>query len=146
MQVHGDLMVQGNVIDSSGRNGIVLYENSSGTNGTITLGDSAANYDYMDIYYKKDGCGCNSTRVDSPNGKDVNLMLNQLTSGAGTFQNLTKRIYVSGTSITVTTDKTGFCNINHGGTGNLQLENHIYITKVVGYNQENYQSGNRREY
>ena len=110
-----------------------LYSNTTGTTGTITLSETSANFAYIDIYYYKADCGSQSARVDLPNGKEVNLMLNQLNGGnQGVFQNLSKRVNISGTSITVNTSASGYGNMSHGTGNTNELENNIYITRVDG--------------
>ena len=53
----------------------VLYNNASGTNGTVALSSSAANYNHMRVYYKaSDGNYQRDTaEVYEPNGKTVVL-------------------------------------------------------------------------
>lgn len=51
-----------------------LYENSSGTNGTVTLSQTAANFVYLEIFYFDMNNGViTSTKIWSPNGKAVSL-------------------------------------------------------------------------
>ena len=54
--------------------GQVLYNNASGTAGTVTLSDSAENYTYLEIFYRSSGDNaCGSVKVFNPNGKLVHL-------------------------------------------------------------------------
>ena len=108
-----------------------LYYNATGTTGSITLNETAANFSCIEIYYYKANCGYSSVKIYSPNGKDVNLMLNQL-SEKTIFQNLSKRIKISGTSITVDTNTSGYGNVSISKI-EVNTENNIYIFSVIGY-------------
>ena len=48
--------------------GIVLYENSSGSNGTITLNETSANFSYIKIFFQAEDI-YNSVEIPNPNGK-----------------------------------------------------------------------------
>lgn len=49
---------------------IVLYENNSGTAGTVTLSDTAENYYYFEIFYKTNDNLYGSHKVNSPQRKE----------------------------------------------------------------------------
>lgn len=118
--------------DSGFQSATILYNNSTGTTGTVTLSSSAANFSYIEIYYHK-GSYQGMTKVNAPNGKGVDLTLSEFIS-TSLFRIDTKHISISGTSITVSSDGTGYANINSGTTGiGIAKENSIYIHKVVGY-------------
>ena len=68
-----------------GINGEVLYSNSSGTSGTVTLSDSAANYDYLVIYFRNYNDRFSSIKIYSPNEKATALELNDHNSSQGWF-------------------------------------------------------------
>lgn len=109
--------------------GNVLYDNTSGTAGTVTLSDSAANYTYLEIFYRSSGDNaCGSVKVFSPNGKLVHL---------GTIHYIADYDYakfalvsVSGTMITFSQNYQITLK-NNGST--YSAENAIFITRVVGY-------------
>lgn len=111
----------------------VLYDNTSGTNGTVTLSETAANFSYIDIYYAKgtDGTQYKHERVLNPNGKTVSLITGYWSSNELILL-YQKTVTISGTSITV------------GGHGRLAIDgsggntisnstNYISIYKVVGH-------------
>ena len=78
----------------------VLYDDPTGTAGTVTLGESAANFGYMRIYYKKSGDSnsCASVDVESPDGKVVSLsLINPYDSDH--VQLAGRAVQISGTSI-----------------------------------------------
>ena len=58
-----------NARSNLGVTGTVLYNNTSGTNGTVTLSDSVANYDYLVIYFKNSNGNRCSIKIHSPNGQ-----------------------------------------------------------------------------
>lgn len=109
--------------------GNVLYNNASGTAGTVTLSDSAENYTYLEIFYRSSGDNaCGSVKVFSPNGKLVHL---------GTIHYIADYDYakfalvsVAGSMITFNQNYQIILK-NNGST--YSAENAIFITRVVGY-------------
>ena len=109
--------------------GNVLYNNASGTAGTVTLSDSAENYTYLEIFYRSSGDNaCGSVKVFSPNGKLVHL---------GTIHYIADYDYakfalvsVSGSMITFTQN---YQIILKNNGSSYSSENAIFITRVVGY-------------
>lgn len=109
--------------------GQVLYNNASGTAGTVTLSDSAENYTYLEIFYRSLGDNaCGSVKVFSPNGKLVHL---------GTIHYIADYDYakfalvnVSGSMITFSQN---YQIILKNNGSEYSAENAIYITRVVGY-------------
>lgn len=109
--------------------GKVLYNNASGTAGTVTLSDSAENYTYLEIFYRSSGDNaCGSVKVFNPNGKLVHL---------GTIHYIADYDYakfalvsVSGSMITFNQN---YQIILKNNGSSYSAENAIYITRVVGY-------------
>ena len=109
--------------------GNVLYNNASGTAGTVTLSDSAENYTYLEIFYRSSGDNaCGSVKVFNPNGKLVHL---------GTIHYIADYDYakfalvnVSGAMITFSQNYQ--ITLKSNGSS-YSAENAIYITRVVGY-------------
>lgn len=108
----------------------VLYENTSGTDGNVTLSASAAGFRYLDIYYTdNNGRGGGHARVFNPNGKYVHLGLQE--TGESTIF-LRQTVYtISGTTIT-----RGLCSIVRITAEKTAAPtwgtNYIKIVKVVG--------------
>ena len=116
----------------------VLYEGNSDTptEKSITLSDSAANYDYLEIFYivyANQYRMYYSVKVDEPNGKTVGLF--------GAFDNGT-RLYeetasysVSGTSLTRGSSARWRFGVgeNQTRTDTTTNDPSVWITKVVGY-------------
>lgn len=112
-----------------------LYYNATGTDGTVTLSASAANYNHLIIYYKKNGDAnaCGSTVVYSPNGKKASLMVANYSSS--THQIMEKIVTISGTSITKTSE--GYVNYQASNTGwnSGTTDTTLYIYRVEGWNE-----------
>lgn len=118
--------------------GKVLYEgnDSTPTEKSITLSDSAANYDYLEIFYivyANQYRMYYSVKVDEPNGKTVGLF--------GAFDNGT-RLYeetasysVSGTSLTRGSSARWRFGVgeNQTRTDTTTNDPSVWITKVIGY-------------
>lgn len=108
---------------------IVLYDNASGTNGDITLSDSAANYEYIEIFFRNNDNKYNSVKVYQPHGKSVSLM-SQDNNSSKVWLKVTS-ITISGTTIT----KSEACEValTSGSSPTISSSNNNYITRVVGY-------------
>jgi len=78
--------------------GKILYSNESGTTGTVTLSETAANFALLEIYFKTNDGNFGCAKVWAPNGKTVDLVGVTYNSSASMY---TKRrpVLVSGTSI-----------------------------------------------
>lgn len=109
--------------------GRTLYDNSSGSKGTITLSESAADFSYLEIYYFSDSnTRQNCIKVFSPNGKQIHFS-NPITTSSIIYWYL-KRANISGTSITVSYPL--YANLT-GANVSVNATDNIYITAVVGY-------------
>lgn len=89
-------------IGAVGNGGVpkVLYDNAFGSSGTIQLSESAANFNYMRIYYKKknDSNSYSSVDVYKPDGKIVSLsLINPYDSSHVQF--VGRAVSISGTTI-----------------------------------------------
>lgn len=102
----------------------VLYDNSSGTAGTVTWSKSIANSSYIEIYYgtiNKGTIYCN--KIYSPNGTKGRLL------HCGSTHLFHKDITINKTSISVE----GYRSIQVSDGTNDTTANSIYIYKVVSY-------------
>ena len=108
-----------------------LYYDQAGTNSTILLSDSAANYTYIEIFYYASNF-YKSDKIYLPNGKKASLSINSYyATGNDLYQYFyTKIIDISGTSITI--DKNVELRILNNSVNNHTTDNKIYITRVVG--------------
>lgn len=108
---------------------VSLYDNSSGYAGTITLSMSAANFSYIDIFYKDNGGKENSsTRVYSPDGKYT--VLNLMEPGNTKINLRASAFLISGTSMTY--QSAIYCEVT-SNTPYITTSPYTLITKVVGY-------------
>lgn len=110
-----------------------LYANESGTTGTVTLSQSSAGFNYLEIYYSKNGSYYNCTKVSAPNGKKVCLDLSYYDASNKMHQLATKIVSISGTSISVITNNTGLTNFQFNNVNSLYNSNELTIHKVLGY-------------
>ena len=105
------------------KNDKVLYENTSGSNGTITLSETSANFSYIEIFYKTNDEIYSSVKVPSPNGKIVSLM----SQWSGTVVYLkTKMMSISGTTIT-NHSTTAYSEVKLSQTATVENTNNIYM-------------------
>lgn len=114
-----------------------LYSNTTGTTGTVTLSSSAANFNHMKIYYRvaiDSYVSYGSETVQSPNGKTVGLnpAMQTSTSNATWW---TKRVSISGTSITRTNEWHFSRSFDNGSISGNTNSNHVYIYRVEAWNE-----------
>lgn len=108
----------------------VLYENTSGSNSNITLSDSAANYEYIEIFYKNNDNAFSSVKVYQPNNKKVSLISHDNNAKNIAWVKFTLFV-ISGNIIRFGNGveiKLAASNAITASSGNLN-----YITRVVGY-------------
>lgn len=111
----------------------VLYENEQGVKGAITLSDSAANYDYLEFFWKHDDGMCGSQRIADPNGKTIGINSTSATN-YGYLWFAYKGINISGTQCTLNTNHAvGELGFTNDGTLQRQKQDKLGITKVIGY-------------
>lgn len=113
-------------------NGTVLYNNTSGTTGTITLSDSVANYRYVELYYYYDhwaGKIYGSLKVDSPNSKRITLGCDAQYFDAKNMYWVWARITFNGSTLAFTSAGQATTIDNGSNATNQQL----YIYKIIGY-------------
>ena len=109
--------------------GTTLYSNSTGSGGTITLSDSASNYDKFYIEFIDNDGTVISKEVTSPNGKNVYL---SITYPSSVSYKKDVIVSISGTSITPQTYST--ITFRSGQSPTIaNSTNYIYITKVIGF-------------
>lgn len=115
-------------------NGQVLYDNSTGTNGTVTLSDSAANYDYLEIYFRTNDSTDykNSIKIYSPDNALVPLSYPLVATNGTAIYWKTKTVRVSGNSI-FSSDNSRYAEATIKATTSISQKNYVYITKVIGY-------------
>ena len=123
--------LQGNVTDLEP---VSLYDNVNGTNGTVTLSDSVANYEYIEILFREEETGTTvykSLKVHNPNGKSVILDMVDFHDSKLIFN--TKVVAISGTSITNIRYKRYTIADSASWSPFGSNDNTIYINTVLGY-------------
>ena len=116
------------LIDLSSVTPEVLYNDSTGTNGTVTLSKSSANYSYLEIFYRNNDQQYSSVKVYQPNGKYVSLLTTYMASSY--FMLKGARIQISGNKI----NKLGYYEGNAYNQSTLTTNaNNTYIVRVLGY-------------
>lgn len=108
---------------------ITLYDNSSGTTGTVTLSSSAANYNYIEIFHGVSLWEMHSVKIPSPNGRTA--CLTSAYNGSNYVRLQSPKAYINGTSITK--DKVGGSNQYAAGGVDMFTTNDVKIFKVIGW-------------
>lgn len=106
----------------------VLYSNSSGSGGNITLSDDIDNYDYIEILYKRNEGQASSTKLDVSVTKKATLTSTFYYSG--TFFIDCKNITLSDTSLTVNSN---YVMYSDGASTTIANVNNINIYEILGY-------------
>ena len=113
----------------------VLYEDTldTGKNTTVTLSETAANFEYLEIFYyanTRNVYGDNSTKIAKPDGKTTTLRCDAYTSN---YHYMTiGNVSISGTSITWN-HQTRIRIANNAASTITTGVDTMYITKVIGY-------------
>ena len=111
---------------------VTLYDNSSGTSGTITLSETAANFAYIEIYFFTNKNYYANCKVYSPNGKIVSVNCANTYTSVGVLQFVFTRLTISGTSVTFSDNS--YANMVHNGGSFIgSPADYIKIYKIVGY-------------
>ena len=114
-----------------------LYNNSSGTTGTVTLSETAANFNYLEVFY----CDNNSKehrsiKIANPNGKTITLDTIEPYEADKNMYIRTTSYTINNTSITVKAyiymNFWKFSGSDNCGV-NVERSNYIKIIKVIGY-------------
>lgn len=113
--------------------GTILYNNTSGSNSTITLNDNISNYSYLEIYgFEVQGQNQVYTKYDTNSGKNINLF-SMIVLQTGNLIRITAQSYTpSGNILTVESSKTGHANIFTKTINEQNSTGDIKITKVIG--------------
>lgn len=115
------------------KNDKVLYENSSGSNGTITLSETSANFKDIDIFYFDDSKVEGFIRVHNPNGKVTSLQIIENSDMANYYMNIkNKMITISGTTI-IPKSSRALSITSSGSIFSIDTTDKIKIWKVVGH-------------
>ena len=108
-----------------------LYYNATGVTGTVTLSDTAANYNYLRIFIRatNDNNQCSSVVVYAPNNKHASLEATYpATNGTWIKSRLVKISAKSITNVMVGNGQAG-----QGGSSFYNSDNTLYIYRVEGW-------------
>lgn len=107
----------------------VLYDDNTGTNGTVTLSDSISNYSYLEIYYKNANSFAYSIKIPTDY---TSFPISAIWAGSdGTTYFASCEKLMSGN--TISTDGTRYSTCyNTGSTVGGQQANELKITRVIG--------------
>lgn len=110
--------------------GTVLYENTTGTTGNITLSDNIENYDYVEIQsyviYTDTPVYTNTGRIPTISAGRIHIN-NFFIAASLPFMAYNKRISISNKSLTVASDR------YYSTAGGSAEGSYTYITKIIGY-------------
>lgn len=110
----------------------VLYNNTSGANGVVTLAASANNFTYLDIFYTdNNGSGAGYVRVFAPEGKKLHLSLIESIANGGFYIRHTNYT-ISGDKLTPDTTTAGYTQYTGTAWNKSSASNYLKIKRVVG--------------
>ena len=111
--------------------GNILYDGPA-SDQEITLSESVANYDFLEVYYygSNGGSTWEMKKIDSPNQKWLGLNYTAHNSG-GTFWFYSTRVYIENNKITPSYG--GRVYIAGNTVAGQNDTNYISIYKVIGY-------------
>ena len=122
---------QGKVLNDGKQNKeVVLYNDGTGTSGTITLSETSANFSYIELFYTADSY-YGSTKIYSPNGKTFGITIQYVNSSSNAQYLYTTSCAVSGTSLTQPYALNSFLNAT--SVNNYGTTPYVKIIRVVGY-------------
>lgn len=106
-----------------------LYDNSSGSNGTITLSSNISNFSYIEILFRDDWNLTNS-EMTVPGRPNVMLSVSRYTVASQTVISHYRSINLNGTTLSTNGDIYGAHNSWNNSVGS---DNCIYVYKVIGW-------------
>ena len=106
-------------------NDVLLYDNSSGTTGNVTLSENASNFRYIEVFVQKSGC-YGFIRIFNPNGKQFGIAIHNAYDTTS-IQQIFARYSISGT--TMTKEHEVYMNDN----GSPTASNDVTVMRVIGY-------------
>jgi hypothetical protein len=111
-------------------NEFLLYENSSGSTGTITLKETSANFKAIEVMYGCEGYYYSTGKIYTPNGKKISTPVNFVQDAYDYVNVFTSNWTISGTSISFTKAANKYLT---GTVSSYGANAYVRIYKVVGY-------------
>lgn len=115
----------------------ILYENSSGSNGTITLVETVTKFEYLEIHFTDNANeGYGSVKVITNSNKHIRLSMNTgFVDGSTQYLDMRNVSYImSGTTLTVVSGSEKYVQAKGTALSRNQQNNYLKIIKVIGYN------------
>ena len=114
---------------------VTLYDQNGGSDGTITLSDSTANYSYIEIFFIDNVAkGSGSVKIARPNGKYADLSLTEASQTNKRTYIRRTRYEISGNKLTPDTTYAGYVQIDDTTIyQTLTGTNYLKIYKVIGW-------------
>lgn len=112
---------------------VTLYSSEIGATGTITLSQTSANFEYLEIFFTDNNGELGGyTKIHKPYNKVVNL---SVIEAGGTTTHIRRTSYtISGATMTPDTTNAGFVKLTDTAVSHTTGTNYIKITRVVGRN------------
>lgn len=111
---------------------VILFNDVSGTNSTITLSDSAINYEYVEIIFRNNDNSFQSTgKLYNANGHTIYLISIGVNNNGKSWLKATE-VKLNGNKITFSNNYSEITLAN-GSSVSVVHTNSNYITKVIGY-------------
>lgn len=111
---------------------VVLFNNASGTNSTITLSDSATNYEYIEIIFRNNDNSYQSTgKLYNANVHTIYLISVGVNSSGKSWLKATE-VTLNGNKITFSNNYSEITLANSSSVS-VTHTNTNYITRVLGY-------------
>lgn len=117
-------------------NPVVLYNNSTGSNSTITLSDNVNNYSYIEIFYKSNDDYVGSKKIIAENSYADLIAYQPQTINENAFYIKTRIVSINNNTISTRQGSNGYYakEVILSTNGYQQNgNNYIYITRVLGY-------------
>lgn len=111
----------------------ILYDNSNGTNGTITLSDDSSNYNYLEVFYSGDGGTITSARVPNPYENGFALVTSNYHKPTEVMHLKCAYININENLITWNSDTIGMMWVKNQELPNVLEENAMLIYQVLGF-------------
>ena len=115
-------------------NGTILYNNTSGSNGTIQLSDSVSNYTYLEIYAKPNVANyvpIVTKALITGTTNYIYISFATVDTSAVIYQ---KARVVEATGTSISTYGSRYGQFFYNGSSSFSATNDVYITRVIGYN------------
>lgn len=110
----------------------VLYNNASGSNGTIDLSDNVTDYDSIEIFFRDENYNYGNIKIPNPINARATLCCYLVTTN-GLSYHKEKSVYIGESNITLSASNSfNEYTVSASGLENFSNNNKIYITKVIG--------------